>query len=258
MKRNTYKQMLVESLIDISSMQNYKTPADKVLNAKDEKYETFRSATSEVDVLGRAYAGQDDWDNTFITETADMDEENVAQGEPEVKVELPDGHDPDVTDLEDNIDESDPDNEYQEPITSEKDASEEHLHEDAEEPVEDGEEEEEEDQFDEGTVTEPSDAVPTEEELQNADPEIATESDDDLGGDLPEDEPFEKEPAAEGDIPETDDENLGDDFGYDEVQDGEGDDNQIDYEKDIYFTCSRRSHRRCSNAGPRCLEQAIR
>lgn len=215
MKRNTYKQMLVESLIDISSMQNYKTPADKVLNAKDEKYETFRSATSEVDVLGRAYAGQDDWDNTFITETADMDEENVAQGEPEVKVELPDGHDPDVTDLEDNIDESDPDKEYQEPITSEKDASEEHLHEDAEEPVEDGEEEEEEDQFDEGTVTEPSDAVPTEEELQNADPEIATESDD-LGGDLPEDEPFEKEPAAEGDIPETDGEDLGEDLPEDE------------------------------------------
>ena len=50
--------MLIESLIDISGMTNYKTPADKVLNAKDEKFETFRSATSEVDVLGRAYAGQ--------------------------------------------------------------------------------------------------------------------------------------------------------------------------------------------------------
>ncbi len=88
MTKTSYKQMLIESLIDISSMSSYKGPAEKVLDAKDEKFETFRSATSEVDVLGRAYAGQDDWDNKFITENGDMDEENVAQGEPSGKVKL--------------------------------------------------------------------------------------------------------------------------------------------------------------------------
>ena len=35
-------------------------------------------------------------------------------------------------------------------------------------------------------------------------------------------------------VDDEDDENLGDDFGYDEVQDGEGDDNQIDYESEEF------------------------
>ena len=45
MRKNTYLKMLTESLIDISSMQNYDGPAKKVLDAKDEKYETFRSVS---------------------------------------------------------------------------------------------------------------------------------------------------------------------------------------------------------------------
>ena len=209
MANQSYKQMLIESLIDISSMNTYKSPADKVLNAKDEKYETFRSATSEVDVLGRAYAGQDDWDNSFITETADMDETNQAQGEPDIKVDLPDGHDPDITDLEDNIDESDPDKNYQEPITSKQDAKEQHMTEGADDPAETTEDDEDEDSEDDSSAED--------------DTEITTEGDEDLGDDLPEDEPIEDEPVdnepaatPEEDVPATDDEDLGEDLPEDE------------------------------------------
>ena len=166
MAKQSYKQMLIESLIDISGMSTYKTPADKVLNMKDEKFETFRSATSEVDVLGRAYAGQDDWDNTFITENDDMDDSNLEQGEPNVKVSLPKDHKPDVTDLEKNIDESDPDKNYQDPITSQEDAKSKLNVEGAEDPAETTEDDEDEDNSDDGTVTEPTEGVPTEDELQ--------------------------------------------------------------------------------------------
>jgi len=218
MKTSTYKKMLVESLVDISSMSSYKTPADKVLNATDEKFETFRSATSEVDVLGRAYAGQDDWDNKFITEGADMDEENLAQGEPEVKVTLPDGHEPDVSDLEDNIDESDPDKNYQEPITGEQDMPEK-LNENAEDPhqVDSGEEDQEEEEEQEGTITEPSDDMP--DEHDNVADEIKTEDTDEFGEDLPEDEPIEDDEFQDDGVTAEEDEDEEDEFGEDLPED---------------------------------------
>ncbi len=92
MTRNTYKNLLIESAVaDIKKIEVFKSPADKVLASAKKMTVTddiskVRDAESAISVLGRIYDAQDN-DRPLIREN---DEENEAQGDSEIAVDLPD------------------------------------------------------------------------------------------------------------------------------------------------------------------------